>query len=87
MLSVGASDLNIILVCYSFELRHIFCKIRQMDVDGGAKCCTKVGWAGRDEAEVLRVGEFSLLFNLSTGSTQSSKDSADVSTLLHANNP
>ena len=51
--------------------------------EGGAE----VGWAGCDVAEALIVSKTGNFLNLASCNSESAKDSANVSTHLHGDNP
>ncbi len=84
VLTVGASDLNIILVSDWLELSHIFSKVREMDVNWSSESGSKISWARCNITKVLCMSKFGFLFDLSTCAAQPAKDSTDVSSLLHA---
>ena len=62
---MNASNLDVVLVSNSLELRHSSAKLGKFDVDGCTESCTKISWARSDVSEMLVVSEFGNLFDLS----------------------
>ena len=62
---MDASNLDMILVSNSLELRHSSTKLGELDVDRCTESSSKVGGARSDVAEMLVVGKFGNLLNLS----------------------
>ena len=83
MLTVGTTDLNVVLVGDGLELVGFLGKLGQLDVNGGAHASSEVGGAGSDVAEMLVVGELGLLLNLGSSDGESLEDLTDVGALLH----
>jgi len=57
MLSMGTSDLDEVFIGNTLEFFLVLGKAREMNVDRGSHCCTKIGWAGGDETEMIIAGE------------------------------
>ena len=86
VLSMDASDLDVVLLSNLVELLLVVHELWQLDVDRGTHGGTQVGWARCDVAEVVVVGELQVLFNLRSSSLQSAENSLDISSWLHRDN-
>jgi len=86
VLSMGTSDIDVVLVGNCLELLLVSAELWQLNVNGGAHASSKVGWAGSNVAEMFVVGELGNLFNLSSGGGESLEDLADVGAWLHGDN-
>ena len=83
VLTVGTSDLHVILARDGLELFLLVAEFRQLDVHGGAETRAQVSRARGDVAEVVVVRELSLLLNASDTSGESLEDFSDVGAWLH----
>jgi len=83
VLTVGTSDIDVVLFSNGVELLLVASELWKLDVDGGAHTSSKVSWAGGDVAEMLIVGELSDLLDLGSGNRESLEDLADVGAWLH----
>ena len=63
VLTMSATDLDVVLVSDGLELFLLLAELGELDVDRGAESSAKVGWAGSDVAQVAVVGELRDLFN------------------------
>ena len=83
---MDSSDLHMIFIgdrLMEFWVGHQFWEV---NVHGSSKTGSKVSWAVRDVTEMLVVGEFSLLLNLTSCDRESLEDLLDVRSSLHGNN-
>jgi hypothetical protein len=83
MLTVGTSNLDVEMIGDLLELFLVLSKEGQVDVDRSAKGSATICGAGGDVTEILSVGEFGNLLNLSSGTGKSAENFTDVGTLLH----
>ena len=83
VLSMDASDLDVVLIGDLLEVGHFDSELGQLDVDGGSEGGTEVGGARGDVTEVLVVGKFGDLLDLGSGLGESGEDGSDVSPWLH----
>ena len=85
MLSVGSSDLDVVLVSDGLELSLVFglSEVWQVDVDGSSQGSSEVSWARGDVAKMFVVREFGLLLNVSGSTRESLENGSDVSAWLH----
>ncbi len=83
MLSLGATDLHVVLSGNGFEARPVLSKLGELDVDGSTEGSSQVGGAGSDVTEMLVVSETGDRLDLGGGSGETLEDGTDVSTLLH----
>jgi len=84
--TVSTTNLHVELIGDSLEVSLVLSKQWQVDVHGGAKCGTQVGWAGGDVSKVRGVGELGNLLNLVGCTGKSAEHGTDVGTLLHRDN-
>ena len=87
VLSMDASDLDVVLIGDLLEVGHFDSELGQLDVNGGSECGTEVGGARGDVTEMLVVGKSSDLLDLGSSLGESSEDGSDVSAWLHRDNP
>jgi hypothetical protein len=85
MLSMGTSDLDMILVSDCLEIFFLHAKLGQLDVNRGSQCGSKVSWARSDVTQSFIEGELNHLLDVFAGSAKSVKDCLDVSAWLHGN--
>jgi hypothetical protein len=83
VLTVGTTNLDVILGSNSLELLLLVAELGKLDVDGGTETGTEVGGAWGDVAEVVVVSELGLLLNTSNTSRESLEDFTDVRAGLH----
>jgi len=83
MLSVDTSDLYVVLVSDGLHEALVSHELWKVDMDGCSETSSHVGWAGGDVSEVLIIGEFSFLLDVSGGGGKSLEDLEDVGSLLH----
>ena len=83
MLTVDASDLDVVLVSDGLELVLLLAELGELDVDRGAHGGAEVGGAGGDVAEGLVVSELADFLDLVGGAAKAVKDLGDAGTLLH----
>jgi len=83
VLTVSATDLDVVLVGDRLERFWLLAKLGELDMDGSAHASSKVGRARGDVTEMLVVGELSLLLDLGRSNGKSLEDLADVGSLLH----
>ena len=83
MLSMDTSDLYVVLVSDGLHEALVSHELWKVNMDGGSETSSHVGWAGGDVTEVIIVGEFSFLFDLTGGGGKSLEDLEDVGSLLH----
>ena len=83
VLTVGTSDLDVVLCGDGLELVLLVAEPGELDVDGSAETGSEVGGAGGDVAEVVVVSELSLPLNASNTSGKSLEDLTDVRARLH----
>ena len=83
VLTVDASDLDVVLGSNSLELVLLLAELRELDVDRGAHGGAEVRGAGGDVAESGVVGELADGLDMSGGAAKAVKDLGDASTLLH----
>ena len=85
MLTVGTSDLHVVLVSDLVELGLVGggAKLGQVDVDGGAHGGTEVSGAGGDVAEVGVVSELADGLDVLGSAAESVEDFLDAGTGLH----
>jgi len=86
VLTVGTTDLDVVLVSDSLHLALVLLEFWQVDVDGGAHTGTQVGWAGGDVAEMSVVLELGDGLNLGGSNRETGEHLTDVGALLHGNN-
>ena len=86
MLTVSATDLDVVFVGDGLELLLLLRKLGELDVNRGAHTSTAVGGAGGDVTKMLVVSELSLGLDESSGLGESLEDLADVGSLLHGDN-
>ena len=85
VLTVDTSDLYVVLVSDGLHKRFVLHELWKVDVHRCSQTSTHVGWAGGDVTEVLVIGEFGLLFDLTSGDGKSLENLKDVRSLLHGN--
>ena len=78
VLSMSATDLDVVLVGDGLESVWVLSELGKLDVDGGAHASSTVSRARGDVTKMLVVGETSLLLNLSSSSGESLEDLTDV---------
>ena len=83
MLTVDASDLDVVLVGDGIELLLLLHQLWQLDVHGGSEGSAEVGGARGDVAKVGVVGELADGLNVGGGSAESIEDLLDAGSLLH----
>ena len=83
MLSVDTSNLDVVFVGNGVEEILSLHKLWEINMNGGSKTGTEVGWAVRNVTEMVVVGEFCLLLNLGGSDGKSLEDLEDVGSLLH----
>jgi len=88
MLTVGTTDLNVVLISDLLELRIVGRrrKLGQFNMHGSSQGSTKVSGARSDVTKVLILSEFAELLNLGSSSGESREDCLDVGTRLHRDN-
>ena len=84
--TVDTSDLDEILIGDGFVERLVLHQFWEVDVNGGSKTGSQVGWAVRDVTEMLIVGEFGFLLNLAGSDRESLENLLDVRSFLHGDN-
>lgn len=87
MLAVNASDLNIVLICDFLECFHVLRELWQFDVDRSPHSCAQVGRTRRYVAQMTIVREFYNSLNVLGCPRNSVKNSMDIRTLLHRDDP
>jgi len=85
MLSMDASDLDIVISGDLVESLLVLHKLGELDVHGGSQGGTKVGWARSDVTEMVIMGELADFLNGCSSSAKSVEDSLDVGAWLHGN--
>ena len=85
MLSVDASDLDLVCGSDGIESLLIVHELWKLDVHGGSHGGTEVGWARGNVTEVVVVGELQFFFDVSGSSAESLENGSDVSSWLHRN--
>ena len=70
VLSMSASDLDMVLICDSLEVFFFGAKLGKFDVDRGSKSSSKIGWARSDVTESLVKGKLHYFLNMLTGSAE-----------------
>ena len=83
VLTMASTDLNVVLICDALEARPVLHEVRQVDVDGSTKGCSKIGRARSDIANMIIVEELGFLFDGCGCAGKALKDSTDVSSWLH----
>lgn len=83
VLSVGATNLHVVLVSDSLELVLVLRKLGQLDVHRRAHASSQVGRTRSDVTKMLIIGELGDLFNLGRGSGETFEDLSDVGAHLH----
>jgi len=83
VLTMGTTDLDVVLVGDGLELVLLLGKLGELDVDRGAHASSEVGGAVGDVSKMLVVGELGLGLNLGGSDGESLEDLADVRSLLH----
>lgn len=86
MLTVDTTDLNEVLISDAVELIFVVHELRQLDMHRSSEGSTKISRARSDVTEMIVLGEFALLLNGLSSSTESIEDFFDSSSLLHRNN-
>jgi len=86
MLTVDTTDLDEVLISDAVELIFVVHELRQLDMYRSSKGSTKISRARSDVTEMIVLGEFALLLNGLSSSTESIEDFFDSSSLLHRNN-
>ena len=86
MLTVGTTNLDVVLVSDLLELSLVLGELGQLDVDGGSEGSTEVSRAGGNVTEMFILGELAVLLNLGGGSGESAEDGLDISSVLHRDN-
>ena len=87
VLSMDASDLDVVLVGDLVEQVLVLHQLWKLDMNGGSQGGTEVGGAGGDVTEMVVVGEGGDLLNGSGGTGESLEGGADVSSGLHGDDP
>merc|ERR1719445_2284384 len=92
--STGSTGLDSECFTASLELVNTFLgPAREVNMDGGTHTSSKIGWAGVDVSILFRksiyLSRFSLyrLFNSFDSTSKTLKDTLDIASLLHGNNP
>lgn len=83
MLTLGATDLHVVLGSNGFELFPVLGKLGELDVDGGTEGSSQVGGAGCDVTKMRVVSETGHGLDLGGGSGETLEDFSDVGALLH----
>ncbi len=83
VLTVGAADLDVVLIGDSLELVLFLGKLGELDVHGSTHASSEVGWARSDVTQVLVVSKLGLLLNFGGSDGESLEDLADVGAVLH----
>ena len=83
VLTVSATDLDVVFVGDGLELVLLFAELGELDVHGSAHASSEVGRARGDVTKMLVVSEPGLLLNLSGGGGKSREDLTNVGSLLH----
>ena len=83
VLAMAATDLHAKLVGDALKSGPVLHQVGKVDVDGGAKGCSEVGWARRDVTQVVVVREAGDLLDSLGGARETLEDGANVCTLLH----
>ena len=86
VLTVDASNLDVVLVGDGVELVLLLAQLRELDVHGGAHGGAEVRRAGGDVAERRVVGELADALNDRGGLAEPLEDLLDSGTLLHRDN-
>ena len=86
VLTVDASDLDVVLVGNSLELVLLLAELGQLDVHRGAHGSAKICGAGGDVAESRVVSELADGLDVGSGSAEAVKDLGDARALLHRDN-
>ena len=86
VLTVGTTNLDVVLVSDLLELSLVLGELGQLDVDGGSEGSTEVSRAGSNVTEMFILGELAVLLNLGGGSGESAEDGLDISSVLHRDN-
>ena len=83
VLSVGTTDLHVVLVSDGLELVLVLRKLGQLDVHRCAHACSQVGGARGDVTKMLIIGKLGDLFDLGSGSGETFEDLSNVGAHLH----
>ena len=83
VLTMSATDLDVVLVSDGLELVLGSTKLGELDMHGGAHASSAVGRARGDVTKMLVVGKLGLLLDEGRGVGKSLEDLTDVGALLH----
>lgn len=86
VLTVGTTNLDVVLISDLLELSLVLGELGQLDVDGSSEGSTKVSRAGSNVTEMFILGELAVLLDLGGGSGESAEDSLDISSVLRRDN-
>lgn len=86
VLTVNASDLNVVSVSDLVKLVLVCHQLWQFDVHRGSHGSTQIGWARGDVTEVIIMSELQDFLNMSSSSAKSVENFSNTSTFLHGNN-
>lgn len=86
MLTVGTTNLDIVLISDLLELSLISGELGQLDVHRGSEGSTKVSRARGDVTEMVILGELAVLLDGGGGSRESGENGLDISSVLHRDN-
>jgi len=86
VLTVGTTDLDVVLVGNGLHETLVLLELGQVDVNGSAHASAQVSGAGGNVTKMLIRGEFGLLLDLGGGDGETLEDLTDVRALLHGDN-
>jgi len=86
MLSMNTSDLYVVFVSNGIECFFVLHQFWELDMNWCSKSSSKICWAWGNITEMLIMGEFQILFNMSGSSAKSIENFLDTSSWLHRDN-